>query len=110
MRTIKTDTEGNIIFKNNRVVFLEGKDAMVQECWHRAFLFQGDDIFDKDRGIIDMRSLRGSMQTTDVLADTIRIDVESHEDVSSAAVSIDDSKDTLNVEIEVDSEYGRLKI
>lgn len=110
MITIKTDTEGNIVFKNNRVIFLEGKDAMVQECWHRAFLFQGDDMFNVDRGILDMRSLRGSLQTTDVLEDTIRTDVESHEDVSSASVFIDDSKDTLNIQIEVDSEYGRLKI
>lgn len=110
MKTIKTDTSGNIILKNNRVVIIEDKEAMVQECWHRAFLFQGDDIFDKERGLFLPTSLKSSIQTEDVVSEIMEESINTHPDVNSSIVEVEANGDVYNFTVQVDSSYGRIKI
>lgn len=110
MITIKTDSSGNIQIKDGRFVLIDGKEAMVQECWHRAFLFQGDDMFNADRGIPLANSLRGSFQTKDLLTSQIEAQVEDSDEVLEASVDIEKEKDTFNFNINVNTIYGSMKI
>lgn len=110
MRTIKTDTSGNIQVKNGQFVLIDGKDAMVQECWHRAFMFQGDDIFNKDKGIMPLGSLRGGFQTSDILTGQIEALVGDNDEIYDVTATITKTDDKYGLELEVDSFYGRMKI
>ena len=106
MITIKTDTDGNVQVQNGRFVLLSGKEAMVQECWHRAMMFQGDDIFNKDKGLNRPGSLRGGFQSKDILESQIESLVEDNDEVYEARAEIKQTGDKYNLELEVNSIYG----
>lgn len=110
MITIKTDNNGNIKVKDGRFVLIDGKDAMVQECWHRALMMRGDDMFNIDRGIPLANTLRGSFQTEDLLTAQIESQIEESDEVIEATVDIEKVNDTFNFNINVNTIYGSMKL
>lgn len=106
MITIETDKSGNVILREGRFVLLDGIDSMKQECWHRAFLFKGDDIFNVDRGIAPVDSLKGSFQTPDILSSQIENQVEDNDEVYEATVNIEKRNDTYDFSMNVNTVYG----
>lgn len=110
MKTIKTDNDGNIQIKNGTFHIIDGKDSMVQECWHRAFMFQGDDMFNKDKGLMSINTLKGGLQTSGIIVGIVESMVEDNEEVYDSTASIEKSDDKYYLSLNVDSIYGSFDI
>lgn len=107
MITIKTDDDGNLKLKDGRFVLIDGADSMLQEARHRSFLFRGDDMFNTERGISPVDTLRGSLQSPDILSSQMESQIEDSDEVYEATVDIKKEKDTYNFKISLVSIYGR---
>lgn len=112
MITIGIDNKNNIVLNQGNMTLKADIYALAQDVKTRICLCKGENPFDIDEGIDYDNDILGKMGGRSFYVQSIRNRILEKDDgiKSIENISIDKVRDTLEVNAEIESEYGNIKL
>lgn len=110
MDTLSLDDSNNLTVANNNLVLKSNIDACAQDAKTRVGLYLGENQFDLDEGIDYDNEVLGKAGGENYFRSAIINRLQNPEINSIYGVSVEKINDTLQVETEMDTIYGIVRL